>query len=84
MKDTKAFVFSLVNQIHKPFKLALASHWRSRICIASDSNANEESYSDVVQAHVQSGFRFGSEEEKYILAGSKYFQTLEIEVFTQN
>ena len=88
--DPKAFVFSLVNKENKPFKVMCkngadaiwCSSWHGLIfgaghdiLIASDSNSNKESYSNLGPSYDHA--------DPSILAGSYNFQTLEIEVFTE-
>jgi hypothetical protein len=94
--DPNAFVFSLVNKENKPFKgictdsgkaivcnssygpVFGASH---EICITSDSNSNQNSLSNFGLAYMHDDYKYGTEKAKSILAGSYYFQTVEIEVF---
>jgi hypothetical protein len=51
--------------------------------ISSNSNANLASYSDLSYGYKNTGYQVGTEKAKTILAGSYYFQTDEIEVFTK-
>ena len=53
------------------------------IVILSDSNANEESYSNFGYAYKHPEYEPESEKAKSILAGSRHFQTAEIEVFAK-
>lgn len=54
------------------------------IKIASYSNANKESYSDFGYTYKHPDYQYGTEKANKILAGSFYFKTTEIEVFTIN
>lgn len=54
------------------------------IVIRSDSNANQESYSDFGYSYKHPDYLKGTDKAKSILAGSYKFQTVEIEVFSQN
>ena len=51
--------------------------------IASGSNANQKSYSEFGTSYKHPDYPEDTEKANSILAGSNYFQTLEIEVFTQ-
>ena len=53
------------------------------ISIASNSNANQCSSSDIGFTFIHQDYPAGSEKAKTILAGSHNFQTIEIEVFTK-
>jgi hypothetical protein len=53
------------------------------ILIASNSNANQSSSSDFGYAFKHQDYPAGSARARTILAGSQYFQTVEIEVFTK-
>ena len=53
------------------------------ISIASNSNANKDSYSDFGCSFKHQNYPAKSEKARTILAGSHYFQTIEIEVFTK-
>jgi hypothetical protein len=94
--DSKAFIFSLVNKENKPFKVMCTDSYHAivggspygptfgggyDIHISSDSNSNQTSYSNFGQTYMHADYQFSTERAKSILAGSKNFQTLEIEVF---
>jgi hypothetical protein len=53
------------------------------ISISSDSNANQNSSSNFGNAFKHQDYPAGSAKAQAILAGSQYFQTIEIEVFTK-
>ena len=53
------------------------------ISISSDSNANQNSSSNFGNAFKHQDYPAGSAKAQNILAGSKNFQTIEIEVFTK-
>jgi hypothetical protein len=53
------------------------------IYIASNSNANQRSYSNFGYAFKHQDYPAGSAKAQAILAGSHKFQTIEIEVFTK-
>jgi hypothetical protein len=94
--DNSAFIFSLVNEKNQPFIAKAhsiyclsnygvnfefnlgASNFVDYIGIPSDSNRNAESISDLGNIYQQ---RYGSKKTPYILAGTKEFKTVEIEVF---
>ncbi len=53
------------------------------IHISSDSNFNQTSYSKYGHTYKHADYTAGTEKAMSILAGSKNFQTLEIEVFVR-
>ena len=53
------------------------------ICIQPDSNINKESYCDFGFSYQHPDYEKDSDEAKNILAGSQYFETLEIEVYAK-
>ena len=53
------------------------------ICIVSDSNINKESYCDFGFSYQHPDYEKDSDEAQNILAGSQYFETLEIEVYAK-
>ena len=53
------------------------------ICIESDSNINKESYCDFGFSYQHPDYEKDSDEAQNILAGSQYFETLEIEVYAK-
>lgn len=96
--DPNAFVYSLINKEDRPFKVG-CSNQRAIYCdarfgpsfggghdisIASDSNCNEESYSNLGFSYQHPGYQVLTQKAYNVLAGSRNFQTLEIEVFTFN
>ena len=96
--DRKAFVFSLINQKNDPFKRQNAVRGiksikcspsngpcfgNGDICIASNSNANEDSYCNFGSSYKLRDYRCGTEEAMFILAGSYNFRVSEIEVFNK-
>ncbi len=95
--DNKAYIFSLVNNENEPFRRQYhvcerpsinCSSWLGPgfgrdICIASNSNVNEESFADFGHSYRHIGFTYGSEEAKSILAGVFHFKTLEIAFFSR-
>ena len=100
--DPKAFIFSLVNEEEKPFKVLCANEGQfaiyccSRvgpcfggdgkyirdICIRTDSN-NKESYSHFGYAYQHPDYVKETVRAHNILAGSRCFKTLEIEVYAK-
>jgi hypothetical protein len=58
-------------------------HGTVDISISFDSNANHDSYSNFGYAFRHQDYPAGSAKAQAILAGSQYFQTIEIEVFTK-
>ena len=94
VEDSNAFIFSLVNKENNPFKVMCtnAPHaidcnlyygpiFGNDICISSDSNSNQNSISFFGHSYEHASYEYQSEKAQTILAGSKHFQTLEIEVF---
>ncbi len=99
--DPSAFIFSLINEKNRPFKVLCVNGGRNAIggyggngptfgdeypediCIRSDSNLNQYSYSNFGTLYKHAEYPWGSEEARSILAGSYYFQTVEIEVFNK-
>jgi len=97
--DQKAFIFSLVNKENKPFKVMCTNGSKAISCdpsygpsfggpstdigIVSDSNVNQSSWSNFGSSYKHTDYHYGTDKAKSILAGSIYFQTLEIEVFVR-
>ncbi len=93
--DPNAFVFSLVNKENKPLKGICTDSDKAIVCnssygavfgvgeiwITSDSNSNQKSLSNFGLTYMHDDYKYGTEKAKSILAGSYYFQTVEIEVF---
>lgn len=95
-EDTRAFIFSLVNNENKPFRRGNCykgyfAIWGSPqngpcfgngdICIASGSNVNEDSFSNFGMSYKHKSYKYGTERARSIIAGSNFFRTKEIEVF---
>jgi len=94
--DPKAFIFSLVNKENKPIALkpqnqnviVCNSNYGPIfgdghcVCISNHSNQNNESSSNLGSCFKHPTHAFGSNEAKSFLAGSNYFKTIEIEVYT--
>jgi len=88
--DPKSFIFSLVNKENKPF---IAMDTNDACAIECDPSCGpifgiNDIYIDFVQNCADFGFsykhpdyEYNSEKARSILAGSKEFQTVEIEVF---
>ncbi len=95
VKDTNAYIFSLINKDENPF-VAFHSAYDS-IClsessgplfgegadfrISTDANSNENSYSNFGKSYTHPKYPFGSAEAKAILAGSYNFRTVEVEIY---
>jgi hypothetical protein len=97
--DPKAFIFSLVNKEEKPFKVLCSNLGEDAIfcypdfgpCfgvndidIRTDSNLKEDSYCNLGYSYKHSDYLYGTAEADTILAGSKFFETLEIEVYAKS
>ena len=54
------------------------------IFIDSDSHINKESYCDFGYSYQHPNYEKDTDESQIILAGSQYFETLEIEVYTKS
>ena len=95
--DPKAFIFSLVNKENKPFKIMCTNGADAIYChssygptfgacheiyISSSSNLNQKSFSNFGHTYKHAEYQKNTVKAKSILAGSHYFQTLEIEVFS--
>ena len=96
--DQKAFLFSLVNKENKPFKVMCTNGANAIYCnpsygptfgggheiyISSSSNLNQKSFSYFGTSYKHADYQSGTLKAKSILAGSHFFQTLEIEVFVR-
>ena len=95
--DANAFLFTLVNPENKPLKLKISQNLAHSIyCnsgygptfggghdlrIYSNSNLNQDSYSNLGHTYQSNGYVYGSTQAKNLLAGSYNFQSLEIEVY---
>ena len=98
--NPNAFLFSLVNvrslpqlmpvQVGDPYSIRCESSigptfgFGGSICISNNSNTTAESYSNLGKSYDLTLFSNGTIEPKSFLAGSRYFQTSEIEVFQLN
>ena len=98
--DPNAFLFSLLNQRATPLLMpAMADDKCSIYCnfaycptfgasnsihIANNSNTTTESYSNLGKSFHFKLFEYGSNEALSFLAGSRNFQTTEVEVFQLN
>ena len=94
IKDSKAYIFSLVNYNYKPFKTGVLnsseacysvkkngpSFGNKDIWIASDSNENQNSESTLGKSYTLPKYLKCDS----ILAGTTYFKTVDIEVFTKD
>ena len=95
--DPNAFLFSLVNNDDIPFKVKVSSNGQTAIeChssfgpsfgrghdihISSDSNTNSSSHSKFGNTYKHPDYQYQSTEAQSILAGSRNFQTVEIEIY---
>ena len=98
-QDPNAFLFSLVNHDHKPFKTKIFSNGQNAIyChpsygptfgggndihISCNSNTNSDSYSNFGFSYKYPKYSYKTTKAKSILAGAYDFQTVEIEVFAK-
>ena len=93
--DKNAFIFSLINLDNKPLKMKCikseyAFYGRGNIqfglydiVIASKSNQNTDSKTNLGNCYYHPDYAFTSVEANSFLAGSEYFQVSEIEIFTK-
>jgi len=93
--DTNAYIFSLVNRENRQFKVMCSNGANTIYCssahgpsfgghdfhISSDSNSNQNSFSNFGYSYKHADFQYGSENAINILAGSYTFKTLDVEVF---
>lgn len=93
--DLKSFIFSLLNKESRPFKANCSDPSQTITCspsigptfgiedftIVSDSNSNELSSSNFGEFYEHPDYPVYSEKSQCILAGSRYFRTVEIEVY---
>ena len=97
--DPNAFLFSLVNEEEKPFKVFCSNEGKQAICccseygvcfgygdigIKSDSNINKESCCDFGYSYQHPDYLKRTTKANNILAGSNSFETLEIEVYAKS
>ena len=96
--DPKAFIFSLVNVESTPLLIPIRADDKHAILCKSEcgpmfgagtdifvwhnSNETNESFSNLGKSYDFTLFKFGRVKAQSFLAGSRNFQTLEIEVFT--
>lgn len=66
---------------HGPLFGADAERNSRDICISTDSNMNEESFSHFGHSYKHPDYQRGTQEADSILAGSRHFKTVEIEVY---
>lgn len=96
--DLNAFIFSCINKDNKPLLMSYNQFGFSTYCapksgpvfgygndlkICSDSNRNDGSYSNIGCSYLHPQYAFGSDEARSFLAGSRYFLTTEIGVFSK-
>ncbi len=97
--DPKAYVFSIVNKDLKPFKTPCSFEGQIGcfsnsgpifgkdefldFCIKGNSNINKDSLSNFGSSYKHPDYKYGTEKAKSILAGSHYFQTVEMEVYAR-
>ena len=97
VEDHKAFVFSLVNKDNKPFKTKISYSLDAIYChrnegpsfgggdlyISSNSNINTDSSSFFSLSYKHPDYVKDTNEAESILAGSRNFQTVQIEVYAK-
>jgi hypothetical protein len=97
-EDNYAFVFSLLNDINETKVFRCNESLNAIYCnqnygpcfgnddikISNNCNANTASESILGLTYGESDVEYGSDESKTILAGSRYFQVAEIEVFSKD
>ncbi len=96
VNDDQAFVFSLVNLDKSAFKVKCTDKFAiycnagdgpsfgfNDLCISSDANENEYSYSNFSISYKHPDYEYGTGEAQSILAGSFKFRVVDIEVFTK-
>ena len=102
--DSESFIFSLCNNEIDSFKAEISGRSKpaigcipsigprfgNDICIASNSNVNEESYSNFGHSYHacpliirNNRYKPGTKKARSLLAGSYHFMTSEIEVFAK-
>jgi hypothetical protein len=94
--DKNAFIFSLINLDNKPLKIKCIKSEYAFYCggghiyfgdkeiyISDKSNKNTDSETNLGNCYTHPVYAYKSEEAKSFLAGSKYFQVSEIEIFTK-
>ena len=93
--DDRAFIFSLVNGENKPLKIKCTDKEHAIYCsassgitfgidelvVASDSNQNEKSYSNLGECYQHIEYPEFCERTQCFLAGSRHFRTVEVEVY---
>ncbi len=93
--DDKSFIFSLINGEKKPLKIECVDKEHAIYCsvssgitfgiddlvVASDSNQNENSYSNLGECYQHIEYPEFCERTQCLLAGARNFQTMEVEVY---
>jgi hypothetical protein len=94
--DEDAFIFSLTNKDNKPVKMKIDPYihhyaidcdsssgpsFGGDICIANNANATIDSFSNLGGYYPHPQYEYGTKEAETFLAGSKYFQLDEIEIY---
>jgi hypothetical protein len=94
--DPNAFLFSLTNKENEPLKMKIDPNYEDRaircdsqlgpsfgfdINIVNNANTTIDSYSKLGDSFSHPQYEFGITEAETLLAGSKYFQLDEIEVY---
>ncbi len=93
--DDRAFIFSLVNCEKRPLKIMCSDTEHAIYCsassgitfgiddltLASDSNQNEKSYSNLGECYEHLDYPEFSERAQCFLAGSRNFRTVEVEIY---
>ena len=97
-KDTDAFIFSFINKDNKPIVMNCSNHAYAINCvningptfgggydiqICHNSDVIRGSYSNLGHSYKHLQYDFQSIEAKSFLAGTHYFKTAEIEVYTK-
>jgi hypothetical protein len=94
--DPNAFLFSLTNKDNTPVKMNIDLNYEDRailcdselgptfgfdINVVNNANTSIDSYSKLGDSYSHPQYKFGTKEAETFLAGSKYFQLDEIEVY---
>ena len=94
--DPNAFLFSLTNKDNTPMKMKVDLNYEDRaircdselgpsfgfdVNVVNNANTSIDSYSRLGDSYSHPQYRFGTKEAEAFLAGSKYFQLDEIEVY---
>ena len=94
LKDTEAFIFSLINKRETSCKFkslygadAIGCHsefgprFGYDIEIVADSDMNKNSFSDLGDCYEHMDYSYGTDQARSLFAGSFHFDTIELEVF---